>query len=448
MRRVPVCLVLLMLLAGICFPSFAQEIIPAHYLRDSAGKQIQKAGKLGGGPVILANNYRAKQDEMRGIWVATVYNIDFDTCKTAAQFRAAYTAMINRLQAAGFNTVFFQVRPQNDAFYASAFNPYSRYLTGTEGVGIPGFDPLEYMLTETHRRGMKFHAWLNPYRVAQLPAGSKQTKTAYLNTLASNNFARKKPDAVLMVEGESGPLLILDPGNPEVRSFVANTVYELVTHYNVDGVVFDDYFYPKDMPTSADYSSWRKYRVGNTPIADWRRSNTENLIRSVQAVIRNCNASYKRNIKFGISPFGVWANKSAAHPEGSLTNAAEAYTQQFYDVRKWIKLNLIDYVSPQIYWGFTHATAPYATLAEWWANAVSGTKVKLYVSHAVYRVGVQADMISSSSLADQLLYNSIETYIGGSIFYSYRKFFAGDNNAMKAGSRYIVEQFWKKKYTP
>lgn len=418
-------------------PAFAQfECLtdPRH------GGPVRYAGDLAAKPhVYVPTNYRPKLREFRGVWVATVENIDFPVSRSVAEFKRNYLAVVNNLKAIGANAILFQIRPNNDAFYPSHLNPWSRWLTGREGVGLNGFDPLAFMIQEAHRRGLAFHAWLNPYRVA---GATPLWKKTYLNTLAPGNFARKHPECVLSIRRKDGKnQLILDPGNPAVIRFLCNTVHEIVTKYDVDGIHLDDYFYPYDGTGSADRATFLRYNRNKMSLEDWRRENVNTLVGSLSNVIRSCNARYHKNIQFGISPFGIWANVKT-HPAGSLTKGSESYALQHADTRKWVRGNWIDYIVPQIYWTFGHNSAAYAALADWWSSTARGTRTKLYIGHAPSRLGTTREWSNPNEIFNQFRYNSRRPEISGSVLFSYRSIFKPANPVMKRGTEKIIRT-WK-----
>ena len=264
--------------------------LPAQYIPNS-----RYAGKLDPRPVKMPPYRSAPANELRGIWVATIFNIDYERPKNSAEFKKFYTNMCSHLAQCGFNAIFFQVRPANDAFYPSKLNPWSRYLSGAEGQPLAGernFDPLRFMITEAHRHKLQFHAWLNPYRVT---GGTKLTKQQYLNTLAANNFARRHPQLVLSVPSEGNQRkLILNPASQQVRNFVTASVMEIVRNYPVDSIHFDDYFYPDDMPAQLDIADFRRSNPRRLPLAEWRRNNVTQLITDVHDQISRFNRQNRR----------------------------------------------------------------------------------------------------------------------------------------------------------
>ncbi|MBE6405750.1 MAG: hypothetical protein E7040_06990 [Lentisphaerae bacterium] len=376
----------------------------------------------------------------RGVWVATVENIDFSKHQSIDSFKKEFITVVNNLKSIHATAVIFQIRPMNDAFYPSKLNPYSKFMTGTEGAGFRNFDPLKFMIAECHKQGIEFHAWLNPYRVLH---HVKVSKEQALQGLSRKNFARLHPELVLNVPGNDGNrLLILDPGRPEVRAFLLATVREIIVNYNVDAIHFDDYFYPYEGTDNADLATYKRYNPRQLSLENWRRNNVDIMVYSVSKLIRSVNRAQRRNIQFGISPFGIWGNKKHIQ-YGSLTGGSESYFKQYADTRRWVRSGWLDYIAPQLYWSFGHNTAAYAHLADWWAGTVRGTKTKLYIGHSIARIGTNREWSNPNEVYNQLRYNTMVPGIKGSILYSYSKIFRPINPAMKTGSKKVTD-LWKK----
>jgi uncharacterized lipoprotein YddW (UPF0748 family) len=412
-------------------------------LRDISGNVVTTNGNYGGSPVLLPVEYTAKPNEFRGIWVATAFNLDFAKHSTVAEFQASFRSLAARIAAMGFNTIMFQVRPSCDAFYPSSINPWSRWLTGEEGKPLAGgFDPVAFMIAESHRRGLKFYAWMNPYRVGQVDTSAAST---YLRTLSSGNFARKNPGLVVRWDNKKTNLsfFFLDPGRAEVVAHVVNSVREVLERYKPDGVVFDDYFYPIGVDDTCDAATFRKFGRKGQTLADWRRANTELLVRSVAGTVRAFNRLNGTSIPFGISPVGIWANRSEALPDGSPSKGVEAYSQSFADVRKWVKNSWIDFVIPQINWGFANKIAPFAGIVNWWADLVRGTNVKLYAGIGVYNAGVTAGMESPSEISNQVLYLMLRKEVSGVVFFAARHCLNPQNNAQRTSLRTVFNSYWR-----
>ncbi len=347
-------------------------------------------------------NSSAQTNEMSAAWVSTVYNLDWPSSNSKNNPQMQKQELINmldKLKETGINTIVLQVRPKADALYNSSINPWSDVLTGTAGKD-PGYDPLQFAIEEAHKRNMEIHAWFNPYRVT--------TSGTDFNKLAVNSPARLHPEWVISYNNK----LYYDPGLPEVRKHVVDTVTEVVRNYNIDGIHFDDYFYPDSNFT--DSQTYNKYGNGMEK-GDWRRSNVNNLLKDVKTSIK----SIKPNVKFGVSPSGIWRNKSS-DLTGSDTRGSESYSTQYADTRYWIKNNLIDYVTPQLYWPIGYSVADYSKLVSWWANEVSGSNVNLYIGQGIYKQGT-GDWVGqdiAGQIIQQVNLNRQYSNIKGSMYFS------------------------------
>ncbi len=408
-------------------------------LLDSRNKPVRYAGKFSEAPIWLPE-YRQKTHEFRGVWVATVENLDFAAHRDAASFRRDYIAIVDDLARANFNAIIFQIRPCGDAFYPSQLTSWSQFLAGADGVGIKGFDPLKFMVAEAHKRGLEFHAWMNPYRVV---GHTPLTKEAYLRKLSKTNFARRHPELVLSIQQPNRQnLLLLNPGEPAVVSHIAAVVREVVISYDVDAIHFDDYFYPYEGMRAQDAATYKRYGRG-AQLDVWRRNNVTTAIRTVKSILDTHYKIAKRKVRFGISPFGIWANRSAI-AAGSPTGGMQSYFRQYADTRLWIKCGYLDYVVPQLYWNFSHETAAYAALADWWSDTVRDTKVHLIIGHAVSRIGSGREW-SAAELPNQLRFNCTRHEIAGSALFSYRHVFRPDNKVRRAGVNQVLKRFWTRK---
>ncbi|MFJ9541480.1 glycoside hydrolase family 10 protein [Streptomyces sp. NPDC101225] len=311
--------------------------------------------------------------EMRGMWVATVANRDWPSRPglTPAEQRAELAGLLDLAVRNRLNAVMFQVRPAADALWPSPYEPWSAFLTGTQGRD-PGWNPLETAVREAHDRGLELHAWFNPYRVA--------THTD-LTRLAPTHPARLRPDWVVPYGGK----LYYNPGLPEVRAFVQDAMLDAVRKYPVDAVHFDDYFYPYPVAGQVfdDDAAYDSHGGGFSGKAAWRRDNVDRLVLEMAARIRRT----RPGTRFGVSPFAVWRN-AATDPLGSDTRAGvQTYDDLHADTRRWVREHWIDYICPQVYWNIGFAAADYATLVPWWAEVARGTGTRLYVGEALYRAG-------------------------------------------------------------
>lgn len=342
--------------------------------------------------------------ELKGAWVSSVYNLDWPSAQSygspTTQMRE-FVTMLDELQQMGLNAVFVQVRPSADALYPSKLVPWSKYLTGVEGRN-PGYDPLAFMIDETHRRGMEFHAWFNPFRAS---VGSTT------DGLAANHVAKQHPEWIVSAGGK----LYINPGIPVARQHIIDAIMEVVNGYPIDGVHLDDYFYPSHVVFDDD-EAFKAYNADKIKEKDaWRRHNINEFVKQLGESIR----AVKPQVSYGISPFGVWRNQKN-DPTGSDTNAGvSTYDDMHADVRTWIRNEWIDYVMPQIYWSQSLQVANYNTLVQWWANEVEGTRVKLYIGHAPYKLGTQeVGWHTADEIINQLKYNENFPQIRGDVFFS------------------------------
>ncbi len=367
-------------------------------------------------PVMIPTTYTEQSTEFRGVWVATVWNIDFPKHTSEAQYKSEFTALIDEMVANNMNAMVFQVRSINDAWFDSAYAPWSRWITGTEGTD-PGWDLMSWMIEECHANGIEFHAWLNPYRVANT---TYDNKTSLLNTLHAENWAKINPDMV--IEGDTysqnGSIIlpiILNPGEPDVKTYIRDVVAEIITNYNVDGIHFDDYFYPSS-GTSSDTVTYNTYKEVGQTLEEWRRENVNDIVRGIKEDIDAYNLNTGEMVRFGISPSGVWASDQQVIG-GSNTSpiAHSSYLSQHADTKRWVEEGWLHYIAPQIYRDFEHSLIPYADIVDWWASVARGTEVDLIIGHALYM-----DHFNNEEVSTQLRYNQKHPEIKGSIMYSFK----------------------------
>lgn len=345
--------------------------------------------------------------EMRGVWVSSVYNLDYPSSPTTDpdKLKAEADEILDNCVKWGLNAVFLQVRPSGDALYKSDLFPWSKYLTGSVGTAPQdGFDPLEYWVEAAHKRGLELHAWINPYRITR----GKDTEW---NSLPSTHPAKMNPDWVVKYSDGN---YYFNPGIPEVRDLVTRGAVEIVQNYDVDGLHMDDYFYPgTDFNDAATY---QKYGSSFSNIADFRRDSVNQLVAQLDTAVHNIDP----DIQFGISPSGIWANKST-DPRGSNTNGSEHYVSSYADSLYWIENGLVDYIIPQIYWEIGHKLADFATLADWWNDAVAGSDVHLYIGMGAYRCADNPTGVwtTTDPLFDSLAYLENKDNVGGCVFFRY-----------------------------
>ncbi|MFK8001284.1 MAG: glycoside hydrolase family 10 protein [Polyangiales bacterium] len=308
--------------------------------------------------------------EMRGVWIATVSNINWPSSRglSVEAQQAELDALFARTAELGFNAVFFQVRAEADAFYPSELEPWSRFLTGTQGQD-PGYDPLAYAIDVAHQRGLELHAWLNPYRAA----------TSRTRPTDASHVSNTIPDAVV----DYGNFQWLDPGSAAAEEHTLAVVRDVVSRYDIDGLHFDDYFYPypneSDFPDGASYA---RYQSGGGTLGrgDWRRDNVNRMVRRVSEVVAEVNA----NVRFGISPFGIYR---PGIPEG--TTGLDQYDAIYADPPVWIREGWVDYLAPQLYWPSTQTRQAYEPLTEWW-GALAQDGRSIWVGNYLSQLGSSA----------------------------------------------------------
>jgi uncharacterized lipoprotein YddW (UPF0748 family) len=346
--------------------------------------------------------------EFRGVWVATVDNIDWPSKGNfnSDSQRVEFIKLLDMHQRNGMNAMIVQIRPCTDAFYPSQYEPWSEWLTGVQGQPpFPYYDPLEFMINETHKRNMVFHAWMNPYRAVF---------NIDQSTISATHITRLHPEWFLTY----GNTKYFDPGNKEGQQYVTNLVKDVVSRYKVDAIHFDDYFYPyqiagKEFP---DDSTYRIYGNGLSK-SDWRRSNTDSIIAMLSRTIKKENSK----CQFGISPFGVWRNTEKDPVNGSNTNGAISnYDNLYADILLWLKSNWIDYIAPQLYWEIGHKKAPYELLLNWWSKHSYGKHC--YVGLGIYKANSNAAWRDNKQLTRQIELLRNTTGVQGMIFFSSKSF--------------------------
>jgi uncharacterized lipoprotein YddW (UPF0748 family) len=351
--------------------------------------------------------------EMRGAWIATVANIDWPSKPGLAPERQKmeFDSILDVLKAMNFNAVFVQIRPAGDALYESPNVPWSKYLTGVQGQAPePLYDPLTYMVKAAHDRKMEFHAWLNPYRA------TFDLDTASLSTLHPLRSLPNNRKAEWFFQ--YGNKFYFNPASPSVRQYLINVVKDIVIRYDIDGIHFDDYFYPYKIQDESieDYNSFAADPRKFTNVEDWRRDNINKLIQEVSQNIKKL----KPYARFGIGPFGVWRNKDRDPANGSDTRAGiMSYDDLYADVLWWLKNGWIDYVAPQLYWSIGFPPADYEKLVDWWSKNTYGKH--LYIGHAAYKVGNNTTDLNwnrPDEINKQVELNRKNPNVQGSIFFS------------------------------
>lgn len=358
----------------------------------------------------------APKREFRAVWIATVANIDWPSQRNLSSLeqQAEYRAILDEHQKNGMNAIVVQVRPATDAFYRSSREPWSEWLTGKQGrEPYPLYDPLAFMVEESHRRGMEFHAWFNPYRATFATSDTN---------LIADHITRRQPTWFMTYGGKK----LFNPGLPEVRQYITQVILEVVRNYDIDAVHFDDYFYPYQIvgQTLNDNNTFATYGKAFNQKDDWRRHNVNLLIQMVHDSIQ----AIKPYVKFGISPFGVWRNRSD-DPRGSVTTGGlSSYAHLYADSREWVRQGWIDYIAPQIYFSTQSHLIPYKNLLEWWAQNACGKH--LYIGQAAYKINVAGDdaWANASQTPTQLRQNRSLPQVNGSIYFSSKSLLNNPNH--------------------
>ena len=318
--------------------------------------------------------------EFRGAWVATVYNLDWPSKAglSAAEQQAQLRAILTRASQLKLNAILLQVRPASDALYASKIEPWSAFLTGTQGVS-PGYDPLAFAIAEAHARGIELHAWFNPFRAATTVSGAH----------AANHITQTHPEWVRRYGGQ----LWLDPGEPDARKYVLGVILDVLRRYDIDGVHIDDYFYPypKGGADFPDGATWK--RLGATSglnYADWRRDNINHFVADLYHAVK----AEKSSVRVGISPFGIWR----PHVPETIEAQLDSYAQLFADSRRWLQEGWCDYLAPQLYWPSAPAKQSFPVLLAWWrSQSTAGRPV--WPGIATERIGAH---LPAKEIADQI----------------------------------------------
>ncbi|MFD1316940.1 glycoside hydrolase family 10 protein [Namhaeicola litoreus] len=364
------------------------------------------------------------QREFRGVWIATVENIDWPSSNnlSSEDQKKELISILDLYKSLNLNAVIFQIRPSADAFYKSKYEPWSFWLTGYDAQSpSPYYDPLAFAIDETHKRGMEFHAWLNPYRaIINYPEmKSKPLPLTYNKSEWFINYGKNK---------------YFDPGNPEVRDYTNDIVADVVQQYDIDAIHFDDYFYPYKIENTKfnDDYSFKKYndKYSETERDDWRRENVNTIIEELRHTIK----SIKPWVQFGISPFGVWRNRDI-DPRGSDTQAGQTnYDDLYADILLWMEKGWIDYLIPQNYWHIGNQLADYEKVARWWNQ--NHYDIPIYIGHGLYRLNRENNdkawkIKNPTEIEKQLLLNKSLKNIKGSAYFSGKTFLQNPLNINK-----------------
>ena len=363
----------------------------------------------------------AQKREMRGAWIQCV-NGQFQGLGKQ-KMQSTLTYQLDELQKDGVNVIIFQVRPECDALYESKLEPWSRFLTGQQGIAPkPYWDPLQWMIVECHKRGMELHAWINPYRA----------KTKGTRQLAANHIAALKPMNCFAYDGQ----FILNPGIPENRDYICQVVKDIVARYDVDGLHMDDYFYPYPVKGESipDDELFLDHSNGIKDHGDWRRYNVNLFIEQVYKTVHET----KPWVKVGISPFGIYRNRKSSNI-GSNTNGTQNYDDLYADVLMWVNNGWLDYCVPQIYWEIGHKAADYDTLIRWWNQYAAARP--LIIGEDVERTAKAADKTNPQAhqqAAKMALHRQMPNVAGTVLWYAK----AAVDNVGNYGSN-LRNVYWK-----
>jgi uncharacterized lipoprotein YddW (UPF0748 family) len=370
----------------------------------------------------------APKREFRGVWVATVTNIDWPSRPglSADQQKQELIGTLEQAKRMGMNAVVLQVRPTTDAIYSKSRELWSYWLTGKQGLApADGYDPLAFAIKEAHSRGIELHAWFNPYR------GTMSARSV----VNASHITQKRPEMFYTYGGQK----LFDPGLPEAREYITQVILDVVKGYDIDGIHFDDYFYPYPISGQkiTDNATFEKHDNGFQNIADWRRNNVDLLVKMVNDSVHH----YKKYVKFGISPFGIWKNYRE-DTLGSRTSGLSNYHELYADSRKWVKEGWVDYINPQVYFSFGRSAAPFQVLLDWWANNTYGRH--LYIGQAPYLVSNVLSKKSQSYFTNAEISNQIRAIRAnnraqGSVFFSSKSF----TTVAKAVADSLAENLYK-----
>lgn len=350
--------------------------------------------------------------EVRSVWMATVWALDWpsNTSSTTAQ-KNEMIKYLDVLQKNNFNAIYFQVRTMSDAFYKSSYEPWSSYLTGTRGKD-PGWDPLAFVVEECHKRGMECHAWVNPYRFS---TGS--------NWSTAQDQALKSAGMLLAYTKSDGKTTtILNPGLESVRKRIVDVCKEIISNYDVDGLVFDDYFYPEGIPVTSsagDYDLWQKSGASMT-FGDWRRNNVNQMVADVYKMVQQ----QKPYVRFGISPAGAACTSAAVAAKHGIDRCPVAsdwqYDGIFSDPVAWLEAGTIDYISPQLYWKTNHKTNPFGPMTKWWSYVAKHFGRHHYASHSISFLNSSNTTSDWEEIGKQVQFSRdyTENEAPGAVFYS------------------------------
>ena len=396
--------------------------------------------------VLIPTEYTIQETDFRAVWVSPLVS-DIGSYITDASFKAELLSVLDTMEYFKLNAIVFHIRIMHDALYDSDLNMKSTYVSG---ANFERWDYLEWFIGECHRRGIEFHAWMNPYRITRATTSLDFITSKYENE--PQNPASKAENVII-----TSPGAILNPGEPAVRDFLVDTCMEVIAKYDVDAIHFDDYFYAS-MSSTADLTTYNKYKASSstTNIYDWRREQIDLFIQDLSQTIRQYNSTHQRYVQLGIAPTGIWRNGNGvvtydefgtAVTNGSNTAGQEHYSSYLYcNTKKWVDNEWIDYIIPQSYWSFELYAAPYADVIDWWAKVVKYKNVNLYAGMGLYRMysGDAGGSWETNPMeaANQILYNTKHPEVQGVCIFNYRYLNQSKN---VAGVSKITSEFWTNK---
>ena len=398
--------------------------------------------------------YKFKESDIRGVWISNVANIDTPRGVSKEEYQKHLIGILDNMKSYNMNTAIFQVRPTNDAYYPSKLNPWSRFITGTED-GDPGFDVLKFFIDEANKRGIRVHAWMNPYRVSGTDITTvNMTKEEFLNTLSERNWARLHPEHTIL---DGTHKVLLSPSHKEVIDFVTASIMEVAENYDVDAVHIDDYFYPYAKISEDDErEDYLKYRLDeNQSFDDFRRMNVDKMIKNIHDELKKLFSKKGKKVEFGISPFAIYRTHSSivegGWDKGSYNSAGalQCYSELYSDVYKWMEEGWIDYVVPQDYFSFDRKDVSYHDIVWWWNERCKETKTKLYIGQGLYMCGVKEGFSkyawqNPKEMENQLRLNCAFDQIKGTIFFTYRDLVPSDNK-IKNKNLESIKKLWNNK---
>ena len=403
------------------------------------------------GEMIDLPRYKFKEDDVRGVWISNVANIDTPCGVTEEEYKKHLIGILDNMKSYNMNTAIFQVRPTNDSYYPSKLNPWSRFITGVEDKD-PGFDVLKFFIDEAKKRNIKVHAWMNPYRVHGTDVTTLGlTKDQFLDTLSEKNWARRNKEHTIL---DGTNKVILSPSHPEVIKFVTDSIMEVAENYDVEGVHIDDYFYPyakiKEEDEMADYL---KYRTSpEQSFADFRRMNVDKMIENVHNELKKLLSKKNKKVLFGISPFAIYRTHSSivegGWDKGSYNSAGalQCYSELYSDVYKWMKEGWIDYVVPQNYFSFDRKDVSYHDITWWWSERCKETGTILYIGQGLYQCGAKEGFAAPywqnpKEMSNQLRFNCNFDNVKGTIFFTYKDLVPGKNK-IKDQNLQDIKKLW------